>query len=367
MKAPPRAGVRETGSDDRTALPTTPAHAFAPPALPAATTARATTGQGVAKATVKRWNFTPKAKVATSDDGDAPAGPVPPAPPARRSLRVRKPPAAYPQLIPTPAKKIIPLQALGRSRRHGYSARPLTTLVKGLFWKAMHATKFQGSTDYSTLLDSEAWGTGGGLDAKTSEAITCQQLVIEHHAGRGGPLTADRAMRTAVQSITDDIFKESGQTTCPACDSPLDEHTTGEVFMNALQVGHGLRFHTDEPPPPSTGSACETTIIVLLRPASEGGLLRVSRLADGTATRPDVSGGHPYRDTDVLPLEAPGDTTWLDGRNAAHKVTKIKAGTRVSLCIGVMCPPWHTHEAPAPPTSQGEEGTDATQPTEVTV
>ena len=267
----------------------------------------------------------------------------------------------------TPAKKTIPLQALGRCRRHGYSARPLTTLVKGLFWKAMHTTEFQGSTDYSTLLDSEAWGTGGGLDAKTSDAITCQQLVLEHHAGRGGPLTADRAMRAAVRSITDDIFRLSGQTTCPACDSPLDEHTTGEVFMNALQVGHGLRFHTDEPPPPSTGSTCETTIIVLLRPASEGGLLRVSRLADGTATRPDVSGGHPYRDTDVLPLEAPGDTTWLDGRNAAHKVTKIKAGTRVSLCIGVMCPPWHTHEAPAAPTSQGEEGTDATQPTGVPV
>ena len=135
--------------------------------------------------------------------------------------------------------------------------------------------------------------------------------------------------------------------------------------MNALQVGVGLKFHTDEPPPPSTGSSCESTIVVLIRPANEGGVLRVSRLAAGNVTRPDVSGGHLYRDTDALPLEAPGDTTWLDGRNAAHTVTKITAGTRVSLCVGVMCPPWHTHEAFAAPSSQGEEGTNAARPTEV--
>ena len=137
--------------------------------------------------------------------------------------------------------------------------------------------------------------------------------------------------------------------------------------MNALQAGHGLKFHTDEPPPPSTGSACETTTIVLLRPAGEGGVLRVSRMTDGTAIRADVSGGHPYRDTDALPLEAPGDTAWLDGTGAAHQVTTVRAGTRVSLCVGVMCPPWHTHEAPATPTSQGEGGTDAAQPTGVSV
>jgi hypothetical protein len=229
----------------------------------------------------------------------------------------------------------------------------------------MDPTKFQGGTDYSTLLRSEAWATGGGLESKKSDAVTCQQLVLGHHAGRGGPITPDITMRAAVRSIIDDTFRISGQTTCPACDSPLNEHKTGEVFMNALQVGDGLKFHTDDPPPPSTGSTCESSIVVLILPATEGGVLRVSRLADGTITRPDAQGGHRYRDTDALPLVTPGDTVWFDGGNAAHTVTKVATGTRVSLCVGVMCPPWHAHEPLAAPLSQGEEGTDAATLTDV--
>ena len=248
-------------------------------------------------------------------------------------------------------------------RRLCAAVRTPTILSTGLFWKAMQKTQYLNDTNFTTLLDSGAWEAGGGLATKKSAAITCQQLILAHHPGRGGPLIADDATRAVVQTITNNIFLLSGQTECPACGDPLYQHTKGEIFMNALQSGLALKFHTDEPPPPSTGSACETSIIVLLHPASEGGVLRVSRMADGTATRADVSGGHPFRDTDALPLEAPGDTAWIHGMVAAHKVTAIRAGTRVSLCIGVMCPSWHTLDARARPTVQGEGATDVAHPT----
>ena len=47
------------------------------------------------------------------------------------------------------------------------------------------------------------------------------------------------------------------------------------------------------------------------------------------------------RDTDVLPLAITGDSVWIDGERAAHRVDRVGGGTRITLCIGMLCPGWY--------------------------
>ena len=79
-------------------------------------------------------------------------------------------------------------------------------------------------------------------------------------------------------------------------------------------------------------------MVLLLHAADSSGVLRVSNLRDGSA-----NGDHVFWGTDVLPLQSPGDTVWIDGELAAHRVDGVKQGTRVTLLVGMVCPPYFTH------------------------
>ncbi len=125
---------------------------------------------------------------------------------------------------------------------------------------------------------------------------------------------------------------------CSACQHPLVKHVDGEVFMNRMDTGQHVNFHTDDRPPASTGSCCESTVVLLLNAANTGGVLRVSSLASGTAKCGDRAGGHVARDTDELPLSVSGDAVWIDGEFAEHRVDKVQSGTRVTLLLGCICP-----------------------------
>ncbi len=164
------------------------------------------------------------------------------------------------------------------------------------------------------------------------------QLVVKSHGGSRRGAHACQQTCHLGSILVETVKLQFGATLCSACQHPLVKHVDGEVFMNRMDTGQHVNFHTDDRPPASTGSCCESTVVLLLNAANTGGVLRVSSLASGTAKCGDRAGGHVARDTDELPLSVSGDAVWIDGEFAEHRVDKVQSGTRVTLLLGCICP-----------------------------
>jgi hypothetical protein len=220
----------------------------------------------------------------------------------------------------------------------------------GIFWKPLPPTTPNDGFNPSLLLDDGAWSSNAGRStANSGTAASIRQLVIVNFKGRSGNGIANAPICKSVLELVDKVVHKSADSLCPACNKPLSLHSKGDIFLNAMGPSSMLAFHKDLQPPTSSGFIHETSIIILVNPAREGGSLRVSSLKDGSATKAGTAGGHLSRDTDVLPMTSAGDTVWLDGASAQHRVDCVRKGTRVSLCIGMCCPLSPSPPPPPPP------------------
>ena len=181
------------------------------------------------------------------------------------------------------------------------------------------------------LISAQTWAQPARR-GKDTPVLSCQQLVMQSHGGGRSGTLATKETNAQVAVKTDALFTNHGGARCPACSFKLFDHTSGEVFINRMEIGQDVRCHKDTQPPVTTGSCCESTLVLLLHAADRGGKLRITCRQDGKEPE-NIS-----RDTEALPLRSQGDAVWIDGELAAHSVDKVTLGTRISLLVGVMCP-----------------------------
>jgi hypothetical protein len=273
-----------------------------------------------------RWNFSRSAPEAVNA---AIAKPM-----QWRPRRVSNIPGDQPPPI------VLPTKAMERTHR------PIAVAVSkthppthGLHWRQLGtiAQLPEAVIAMEGLLSPSAWADSSRR-FRSTDVLRNTQLVMKSHGGsRRGELACQQTCHLG-SILTETVKLQFGATLCSACQHPLVKHVDGEVFMNRMERGQRVNFHTDDRPPASTGSCCESTVVLLLNAANKGGVLRVSSLASGTAKCGDRAGGHVARDTDELPLKLSGDAVWIDGEFAEHRVDKVQSGTRVTLLLGCMCP-----------------------------
>jgi hypothetical protein len=291
---------------------------------------------------VKKWNFntyTPASPALKQKGSIPPTGSIA----ITRTRRIGTPAASHSGLQGAHLKEAL-VPVLTRSSQATRGADRGKT--DGIFWKSLPRTTLDDGFNTSLLLGVEAWSSNAGRSTANSGSI--RQLVIVNFKGRSGNGIANVPIRNSVLELVDKVVCKSAHSLCPTCHSPLSLHSKGDIFLNAMEPTSMLAFHKDLQPPTSSGFVHETSVIILVNPAQTGGSLRVSSLKDGSATKADTAGGHVNRDTDVLPMTCIGDTVWLDGASAQHRVDRVHKGTRVSLCIGMCCPP-PTSPPPPPP------------------
>ena len=177
-------------------------------------------------------------------------------------------------------------------------------LPAGLHWKLLprlpSTAEVKAAIEHQ--LSAETWTDPGvrwvGPEGEVNAG--CGQLIMMKEGFSVD--TTSRALEGAVKhgkTLSDSITKTAGKVICPACNTPMSKHDVKENFLSRMEVGSQLRYHTDN-------SAYQTTVSLMLHPASSGGLLRVSATYDGKLAGAGVPGSHIGRDTDTILLNSTG-------------------------------------------------------------